>query len=62
MHDQNQRPVGVIEFIGREFVTNILGWQGGAREGNRPAGGCLLLSVVADKPRGRSLFPISIDK
>ena len=62
MHDQNQRPVGVTEFSGREIVRNILGWQGDAREGNRPAGGCCLLSVVVDKPGGHSLLPVVAGK
>ena len=39
LHDQNQRPVGVTEFSGREIVRNILGWKGGARAGYMPARG-----------------------
>ena len=62
LHDQNQRLVGVIEFNGREIMRNISGWQGGARVGNRPTGGCFLLSIVADKPGGCSLLPIGISK
>ena len=62
LHDQNQRLVGVTEFSGREIVRNISGWQGGARAGNKPAGGCCLLLVVADKPGGCSLLPIGIGK
>ena len=62
LHDQNQRTVGVTEFSGREIMRNISGWQGDAREANMPAGGCFLLSVVADKPRGRILLPIGICK
>ena len=54
--------MGVIEFSGRESMRNISGWQGGARAGNRPAGGCFLLSVVADKTGGPSLLPIGIGK
>ena len=54
--------MGVIEFNGREIVRNILVWHGGARAGNRPAGGCCLLSIVADKLGGRSLLPIGIGK
>ena len=49
LHDQNQTLVDVIKFNGREIVRNISGWQGVARVGNRPVGGCCLLSVVADK-------------
>ena len=37
LHDKNQRPVGVIEFSGREIVKNISGWKGGARAGYIPA-------------------------
>ena len=62
LHDQNQRPVGVTEFSGRKIVRNISGWQGGARVGNRHAGGCFLLLVVADKLGGHSLLPIVIGK
>ena len=62
LHDQNQRPVGVTEFSGREVMRNITRWQGGARESKIPAGGCCLLSVVADKPWGCSLLPIDIGK
>ena len=62
MHDQNQRLVGVTEFSVREIMRNISGWQGDFRVGNRPTGGCFLLSVVVDKLGGRSLLPIGIGK
>ena len=62
LRDLNQRPLGVTKFIGREIVRNISWWQGDARVGNRPARGCCLLSVVADKPGGCSLLPIGIGK
>ena len=62
LYDQNQRPVGVKTFSGREIVRNIVGWQGDARVGNMPTGGCFLLSIVVDKPGGRSLLPIGIGK
>ena len=62
LHDQNQRPVGVTKFSGRENMRNISGWQGGTGVGNRPVGGCCLLLVVDDKPGGRSLLPVVIGK
>ena len=58
LHDQDHRLVGVTEFVRIEIMKNISGWQGGARAGNSPIGGCCLLSIVADKPRGRSLLPM----
>ena len=62
LNDKNQRPVGVTKLSGREIVRKILGWQGGARVGIKPIGGCCLLSVVPNKPGGCSLLPISISK
>ena len=62
LHDQNQRPVGVTEFSGREIMRNISGCQGDTGERNKTSGGCCLLSVVVDKLRGRSLLPIGIGK
>ena len=62
LYDQNQIPEAVKEFSGREIMSNILGWQGGARVGNGHARVCCLLSVVADKQGGCSLFPIGISK
>ena len=62
LYDQNQIPEAVKEFSGREIMSNILGWQGGARVGNMPTGGCCLLLVVADKPGVFSLLPIDIGK
>ena len=62
LHDQNQRPMGVTEFSGREIVRNISGWKGGTMVGNMPVGGCFLLSVVSDKLGGRSLLLIGIGK
>ena len=62
LHDQNHRLVGVTEFSGREIMRNISRWKSRAREGNMPAGGCCLLSVVADKLGDRSLLLIGIGK
>ena len=48
-----------IKRYGSLFDKNILGWQGGAREGNNPAGGCILLPVeVGEHGFGTSMYVV----